>query len=132
MSCGTLLAVPEAAGLFHKAILESGGPVCVLTKEEAKTTTETLQNILKLKDNTIDTWKTVDAAKIRAAQSAAIRQHFRDIGLMPFQPVVDGDFLPQHPQLGECSSSVDLPLVTLVVCSQRWPRRSPRKSHWCR
>lgn len=84
----TLLAMPAAAGLFHKAIVESGSFNRVRTREDAARDTAKLLASLGL--------ARADAAKLRAVPA----EQLLDAGLkaqIDYGPVVDGAYLPRHP-----------------------------------
>jgi para-nitrobenzyl esterase len=84
----TLLAMPAAAGLFHKAIVESGSFNRVQTREDAARDTARLLASMGL--------ACADAAKLRAVPA----EQLLDAGLkaqIDYGPVVDGAYLPRHP-----------------------------------
>ena len=84
----TLLAMPAAKGLFHKAIVESGSTLKQLSREEAQKNTEKLLAKLGLKQSAAEELQKLPADKLLAATAeAGIR-----VG-----PVVDGQALPRIP-----------------------------------
>jgi len=103
MSVATLLGLPEAAGLFHRAIAQSGAARNLLDPDGAHSVTEVFLEQL----GTTDLAAVLDAPPERilaaqtgvAAEMAAHPERFsgderRALGL-PFQPVVDGVRLPR-------------------------------------
>jgi para-nitrobenzyl esterase len=80
---GALLAMPKARGLFHKAIVESGSPLRVSTRDEAVSVTRAVLGKLGMKESQVDELQGVPAAKLLAA--FAIRG-----------PVVDGRSIPRQ------------------------------------
>jgi para-nitrobenzyl esterase len=97
MSVGTLLAVPRAAGLFHRAILQSGAASHVSSAERAGQVAHLFYRELGLNAPAPDALRAAAVSDIlRAQREAAMHLGFRE-GMLPWQPVVDGDFLPEAP-----------------------------------
>jgi para-nitrobenzyl esterase len=99
-----LLAMPEAKGLFHHGIIESGPGLRALEPDDASEVTERLLAKLGLKANEIDKLQQVPAAQILDAVTnlPAGRRRPGSIGepmgaIMSFAPVKDGHYLPTHP-----------------------------------
>jgi para-nitrobenzyl esterase len=94
----TLLAMPRAKGLFHRAIIQSGAAVRLRTKERAAALTEC---VLKHLGATAETIQSVAVADLLAAVDPATRALGPSptplFDRYPFGPVVDGDILPAHP-----------------------------------
>jgi len=85
----TLLAMPPAKGLFHKAIVESGSTLKQVTKEDAEKSTAKFMSQLGLKPNQARELQSMPASKLLEAMTAA--------GQMRLGPVVDGRSLPRDP-----------------------------------
>jgi para-nitrobenzyl esterase len=85
----TLLAMPSAKGLFHKAISERGAAVRIGTVEDATASRDKLLAILGL--------KSVDMAKLRALSTQELIDATGKAGLLAFSPAVDGKLIPHHP-----------------------------------
>jgi para-nitrobenzyl esterase len=83
----TLLAMPSAKGLFHKAIVESGSTLKQMTRDEAQKTTDRVAAQLGLKPTQAAELQQVPLAKLLAAMGQGAR----------FGPVVDGHALPRDP-----------------------------------
>jgi para-nitrobenzyl esterase len=96
-SVATLLGTPAAAGLFRRAIVQSGG-IHVHTVEEAERAAGRLAEVLGVPDCTRASLAGVPPAELVAATDV-VSKHRPDPGLisLPFLPVVDGAFIPQHP-----------------------------------
>jgi para-nitrobenzyl esterase len=94
----TLMAMPSAKGLFHRAIIESGAVLRLTTPEDAIHTTELLLGELGLKANQARELQNVPIAKLLAA-NAAVQQKItlREPGMTSGSPMVDGKALPSHP-----------------------------------
>jgi para-nitrobenzyl esterase len=98
----TLLAMPSAKGLFHKAIVESGSTLKQMTRDEAQKTTDRVAAQLGLKPTQVAELQQVPLAKLLAAMGAGTR----------FGPVVDGHALPRDPFDPDAPEvSADVPMI---------------------
>ena len=106
MSIGVLLAVPSAEGLFHRAILQSGAAQHVLSPGTARLIGRRLAELLGVPPTRagiagVPPERLLEAQQqLRAAVSAApdpAQWGEVALNLMPFEPVVDGEFLPASP-----------------------------------
>jgi para-nitrobenzyl esterase len=97
----TLLAMPVAAGLFHRAIIQSGAAVRLRTKERSLKLTELVLKELGVTAAAIEQLRTLSVARLLAAIKPAERalglSPYRLFDRYPFGPVVDGDVLPRQP-----------------------------------
>ena len=114
-SVATLLGTPAAAGLFGRAIVQSGG-AHVHTLEEAERSAERLAAALGIASCTRESLERVPAAELVAATEELGRRR-PDPGMipLPFLPVVDGVLLPDHPLAAVANGSsagVDLLIGT--------------------
>jgi para-nitrobenzyl esterase len=88
----TLLAMPAAQGLFHRAVIQSAPGVAMASKTDAAALTERLLTTLDLTHTdlprlqTMDFRRLLDAAELVQQASGAA-----------FEPVVDGRSLPENP-----------------------------------
>jgi len=106
MSIGALLGAPAAAGLFRRAIVQSGGPRPVVSRAAAARTTDAVLRFLGVTDPA--RLPSAPAADLVAATDAVQR----DTALAePFGHVLDGVVLPAHP-LDRVGGSVDLLIGT--------------------
>jgi len=97
----TLLAMPAAQGLFHKAIIEYDILIKGLPREKAAATTTEILGKLEIKDHIVDQLYKIPAAKF---QEAAKGQNF--------VPVVDGSVLPRDPFFPDAPDiSKQIPLI---------------------
>jgi para-nitrobenzyl esterase len=95
-----LLAMPAATGLFHRAILQSGGLRRALTSEQAIRTTQELLDRLRIKPRNMKQLQSIPAEQLVAAAGSG------------FTPVVDGVTLPSHPfDPAGSNFSVDVPIL---------------------
>jgi para-nitrobenzyl esterase len=86
----TLMAMPAAKGLFHRAIAQSGVALRGMTGEAAAAATRALLNQLGIDAGDLEGIQDVPFARILAALEA-VRPP------LGFGPVVDGRALPRHP-----------------------------------
>lgn len=111
----TLLAMPGAAGLFGKAIAQSGAAQAAALPADAAMVTAELGKALGIEgEPTASRLASLDPAAVTAGQ-AMIRDALAAspdparfgasivASTMPFIPVIDGDSLPEHP-LGSIAS----------------------------
>ena len=85
----TLMAMPDAKGLFHRAIIESGSMLSVRTQEAAADDTKAIMAALGLTASQVGRLETIEADKLLAATMKG--------GAMPrFGPVVDGRSIPHQ------------------------------------
>jgi para-nitrobenzyl esterase len=93
-SVGTLLGTPGARGLFRGAIPQSGAASWVSTREGATAVADRIVNGLGIRAGDTD-------ALLAASTDAVLRAMpaFREdgVGVLPFQPVVDGTVLDESP-----------------------------------
>ena len=94
MSIGCLLAMPQARGLFHKAILQSGSNT-VKSLYEAIQLTEQFLDILGIKPEDTETLKSVPVSRLISAQLKLAAMLKVKGSIM--EPVVDGKTLPEMP-----------------------------------
>jgi para-nitrobenzyl esterase len=102
----TLMAMPQAKGLFAKAMPQSGASVAVLTPETADMVTKRflarlgvteaelvdvrIEDLLRAQKDICDTsYNSHDFARDGSVTMLGV----------PFQPVIDGTTLPEHPDL---------------------------------
>lgn len=91
MSCGFLSATKFAGRLFRRVVLQSGTMQTGLSREEAGWLAEETARALDIPTCSLASLANTSAATLLAAQNLVIRG--KKCGLMPYQPVVDGDLL---------------------------------------
>jgi para-nitrobenzyl esterase len=96
-SVAALMGAPASAGLFRRAIVQSGG-VHVHSVDEAQRVADRLAAALGVAACTREELESIPFAELLAA-TEEVAQRRPDPGLipLPFLPVVDGTFFPQHP-----------------------------------
>ena len=104
MSVGSQMASPESAGLFHKAIPQSGAGHNALTMAETEATGRKFCAQLGIDPDDVDALRAAPAEDILAASAAVdpiaageMRGDESVTPQMPFQPVIDGAFLAKLP-----------------------------------
>jgi para-nitrobenzyl esterase len=103
----TLMAMPSAKGLFHRAIAQSGSTLRGETRENATRNAEEFLSRLGLKPNQLDELQKKRWQDIQQAFFA--RPGIRGLG---GGPVVDGTSLPRDPWFpGAPETSADVPLM---------------------
>ena len=91
ISIGTLLAMPAARGLFHRAVLESGAsPLAPQTRDDA---TRFARRVLDELGVGVDQLADVPIDHLIVLQERLVRQS----GLGAFAPYVDGVTVPERP-----------------------------------
>jgi len=113
MSIGALLAVPAARGLFRRAILQSGAARNVLEPQQSAAIAEQLVGELGLRARgpaLLEALRSRPAAELLQAQLRVTAQHRLPLGMLAWQPVVDGDLVPVQPASAECERS-SLPIL---------------------
>ncbi len=112
----TLLTMPAAKGLFHRAAIQSGANLRSITREAANASTKALLDRLQVPPNRIDTLQTMPTARILEAIAAARGGGPGPGGPMNFAPVMDGSILPTHP-FDPVASPVSATVPLLVGCT---------------
>jgi para-nitrobenzyl esterase len=96
-SVATLLGIPAAAGLFHRAVVQSGG-AHVHSVEDGERSAQRLAAMLGIGSCTRESLERVPATELVAA-TEELGKRRPDPGMipLPFLPIVDGVLLPDHP-----------------------------------
>jgi para-nitrobenzyl esterase len=89
----TLLAMPSAAGLFHRAVIESGALLRAGDREDATRRAKALLKELGITQGRARDLQRVPLDKLMAAADKVAGQSV----LTGFRPVMDGKVLPTHP-----------------------------------
>jgi para-nitrobenzyl esterase len=94
----TLMSMPSAKGLFHRAIIESGALLRLTTQDDAIRTTNLLLDELGLKPGNEREMQNIRFERLMTANDAAYKQFtMREPGMVPTSPMVDGKIIPRHP-----------------------------------
>jgi para-nitrobenzyl esterase len=111
----TLLGMPAAKGLFHKAIVQSGSQLTGVPRDVATRNAQTILQRLNLKPTQLEELQRVPVRKLLQAMQAG--PGAGRAGALNFAPVTDGRTLPADPFVPVATSiSADVPL--LVGCTE--------------
>jgi para-nitrobenzyl esterase len=111
----TLLAMPDAQGLFHRAIVQSGPSLQVQTPEAAAVIRDAILEELGLSHEHAADLQTVPVDRLLAAQLALARAGTVG-GAMGFSPVLQPGVLPAHPgDAIAAGASAGIPLLIGTV-----------------
>jgi para-nitrobenzyl esterase len=113
-SCvGALLAVPAAAGLFHRAVMQSGAADRVQSRWRSRAVVVRMLNALGLDYREAERVQELPVDAIRNAAAVLLRDaDDAELEGEPFLPVVDGTVLPGHPLAGlVAGASSEVPLL---------------------
>jgi para-nitrobenzyl esterase len=115
----TLLAMPSAAGLFHRAAIESGAALRGGEREDATKRAHALMKELGLSPGQARDLQKVPLDKLLAAAGKVTGQGVASVRT-GFRPVVDGKILPSHPFDPVATSvSADIPLIVGYTRTER-------------
>jgi para-nitrobenzyl esterase len=109
----TLLAMPTAKGLFHKAIVESGSALRAIPVDAATASAQKFLDHLGLKPNQTDQLQQMSMEKLLIAMHEVTTN-----GGLRLGPVVDGQSLPRHPfdpAAPEISASIPMLIGTAAT-----------------
>jgi para-nitrobenzyl esterase len=108
----TLLTMPSAKGLFHRAIIESGATLKLVERDQASRVADNLMSTLGLGHGQVRQLQTLPLTQIMAAYFQVVRDMNVDQMTMGFSPTVDGNFVPRHPFHPDASNvSASVPLM---------------------
>ena len=125
----TLMAMPEASGLFHKAIIESGPGLRSTPKADATAMAKSVLEALAIAPGDKAALFTAPTDKVLAAAFTAMEKLGPAAGGQRLAPVVDGIVLDRHPFDPDAPSlSARIPVVigwtkdemTLFNASEPW------------
>jgi para-nitrobenzyl esterase len=116
----TLMAMPAAKGLFHRAIAQSGAALTGTPKAQAIRTTETLLQRLNLTKDQLDRLQTLPTGELLAAIAARGGREAGPAGAaLNFGPVVDGTTLSHDPFTpGAPAESASVPFLTGTTATE--------------
>ena len=94
----TLMSMPSAQGLYHRAVIESGAVLRLTASEDAIHYTELLLAELGFKPAQARELQNVPMARLIAANAEVLKRVVpREPGYTPNSPMVDGSAIPTHP-----------------------------------
>jgi para-nitrobenzyl esterase len=114
MSVGTLLGMPSARGLFARAILQSGAAHNVHNRETAtKVAAHFLEELGISPSEAPAKLREVPPDKLLDSHQQTMLKLGSTLGLLPFQPLVDEESLPEPPlEAIRAGSAADVALLT--------------------
>ncbi len=116
--CETLLAMPSAKGLFHRATIESGIAIKVVDQEVATRNAELLLGKLDVAKKDVHKVQRVPLEQLLGAHFAVNRElGSDDLDTQGFAPSVDGNILPQHPFDPSASSALS-EVPVMIGCTR--------------
>ncbi len=108
----TLLTMPSAKGLFHRAIIESGATLKLVEREYGARAAHELMSTLGIAKGQARELQKIPLDKIMSAYFQVVRRMNVDQMTQGFSPLVDGTFVPHHPFHPVASSvSADVPVM---------------------
>ncbi|MGB0919940.1 MAG: carboxylesterase/lipase family protein [Alphaproteobacteria bacterium] len=127
MSCGNLLAMPSAKGLFQKAIPQSGACHTALSRDDAALVANGFLEAVGVDAADAAALQNLSADKVMEAQTnftimnaMKAMQGQPAIGGMPFSPVVDGDVQPTLPIEAVRAGAADGVKIMVGSCLDEW------------
>jgi para-nitrobenzyl esterase len=110
-----LLAMPQAKGLFHKGIVQSGSSVRFAERERTAQLADAVLKHLDLKPDQAEQLQSLPVGKlseaIAPAQKTLPRPRYPLLDRYNFGPVIDGKVLPAHPFEPATAISDDVPVM---------------------
>jgi para-nitrobenzyl esterase len=132
----TLMAMPAAQGLFHRAVVESGSSLRQGTQENARKLAAAMLDELKLKPSQVDELQKLTPARLLEVGAAALQKltpaptaGAPAAGRIGWGPVVDGKVLPRHPFDPDGPAiSAQVPMIIGTVMNERSPSMNDAKA----
>ncbi|HWN87261.1 MAG TPA: carboxylesterase/lipase family protein [Vicinamibacterales bacterium] len=93
----TLLAMPSAKGLFHRAVIESGATLQLVEPEAGARVARELLATLGIATGEGQALQAVPLDRLMGAYFAVVRKMNVDQMTQGFSPAMDGRIVPQHP-----------------------------------
>jgi para-nitrobenzyl esterase len=124
----TLTAMPSAKGLFHKAVALSGSMIMAGVSEDSRKLGDYIMKEAGLAASQIDKLQEMPWRDYYAIANKANTKFLEEAGPADsrmrrgFNPVVDGQILPQHPFYPEASLlAADIPMIICTTFYERSP-----------
>ena len=121
----TLLSMPVAKGLFHRAVVQSGSTLRLGDPERCAKLAAAVLAELELSKATIDKIHSVPYGRLQQAEAAALKKLEPDSGRRGgsgFGPVVDGKIVTRHPFDPDAPAiSAAVPMLIGTVLNEQSP-----------
>ncbi len=91
----SLLSMPAASGLFHRAIVQSGATDLLLDRDRAAHVAEAFARAAGVEPADTAALRSLPGPAVVDAQAGAAATLFATVGTMPFHPCVDGQVMPR-------------------------------------
>ncbi len=112
MSTGTLLGIPRARELFHKAILQSGAAHNVSQRDVAARVGAHFVDYLEISGDPVKELGELPVTRLMRAQARTTARVGLEDGIMAWQPCVDDDLIPETPlQAIGRGDAADIPIL---------------------
>src|SRR5262245_50167176 len=108
----TLLAMPTAKGLFHRAVIESGATLRLVEPDQGTRVARELMSTLGIPKERVRDLQTVPLEKLMSAYFETVRRMNVEQMTMGFSPLADGTVVnhPFHPTASAVSADVPVML----------------------
>jgi para-nitrobenzyl esterase len=93
----TLLAMPSAKGLFHRAVIESGATLRLVEADQGTRVARELMTTLGIAKDRVRDLQSVPLDRLMSAYFEVVRKMNVDQMTQGFSPLVDGMVVPKHP-----------------------------------
>lgn len=127
----TLMSMPVAKGLFHRAIIQSGAVLRLTTREDGARQADLLLTELGLKRGQVRELQAVPMTQLLAADAAVQKKMTpREPGMTASTPTIDGEVIPGHPwdpKGPELSSTIPLLIGYAHTEETLYDRPTPEK-----
>ncbi|QTM99745.1 carboxylesterase family protein [Sediminibacillus dalangtanensis] len=111
MSIASLFAMPQAKGLFNKAIMESGASQ-VVPSGQAVHIAKDFISMLDIEPDHLSAIKDESLDSLMKASEEVYQENGGDESVLLFQPAIDDNTLPQYPtDAVAAGSAADIPLM---------------------
>jgi para-nitrobenzyl esterase len=123
MSIAALLSAPAARGTFQRAILQSGAARNVLAPHQAAEISEQLLRELDLHASgsaLLEALRRLPAGELLRAQTRVASTARLPLGMLAWQPVVDGDVIPVAPECVEAGEAAPAMPILIGTNADEW------------
>ncbi len=114
---GTLLAMPSAKGLFHRAVIESGPTIKLVDKDQAIWIGDQVLKKAGLNKTQVRELQKLPLEQLMGVYYGLMRSINVDMFTAGFSPTMDGKVVPQHP-FHPVASAVSANVPVIVGCNR--------------